>query len=94
MDHAINHCGMRDAIQRKMDKEDFLEAVMERSAAIVTGELACKATKPHALAGVELVAQVVAAQVKAEGARKVANDMGVELDQLIKQAQGEHISSC
>ncbi|MDO8669497.1 MAG: hypothetical protein Q7K65_04345 [Candidatus Buchananbacteria bacterium] len=91
---VINHCGMTDAIESKLSKEDFMEAVMERSAAIVESEIAGSGSQPHELAGVELVAQVVAQAVKLEGARKVADDVGADLARLINQAKSEHISSC
>lgn len=93
---AINHCGMTAEAQNAgYTKEDFQEAVMERAGQLVTKAITGEDPgSPHGLAGVELVATAVANAIVEEGARQVAQDLGVNLGELKKLAQSTHISIC
>ncbi len=93
-DYAINHCDLRDKIKSVMSREDFKEAVMERTGEIVSATQGGTSKKAHKLHGVELVAQSIARSVIDEGAKMVAEDMGVDIDQLKELAASEHISFC
>lgn len=94
-DHAINHCGMVGELQdANVSREDFQEAVMERTGAIVTEMCGGETTERHQHQGVELVANVIAREVTRRGAEMVCSDMGVDLSRLIELAKSEHISSC
>lgn len=94
--NAINHCGMRDEVKfdAKLSPEDFNEEVMKRAEEIVVSAHQGITTKPHKVAGVELVAYVVAQTVIREGARQVAEDVGSDLERLEALAKSEHISFC
>lgn len=94
MSYAINHCEMRNKIKDQMDREDFMEAVMERSGQIVVEIREGKQGKPHHLRGVEIVAWSVALATLEAGAREIASDMDVSLADLKAQASSAHISSC
>ena len=95
--YAINHCQMEGDMKKAgMDKEDVMEAIMERSGTIVASRLAGKEHEgqPHNMPGVELVARVVAGSVMKAGAERLADDFGINLAELKKHAASEHISSC
>jgi len=106
-EHVINHCGQREAIEQAgLDRAGFMEAVMERTGVLVreaqTGgtpvgskqKSALVKSEPHALAGIELTAHVVAEAVLRAGAAKLCADFEVNLDTLIEHASSTHISSC
>jgi hypothetical protein len=93
--YAINHCELVEEIRNKnLDSDDFKEEVMNRVPGIIESIKTGKTTKPHKLAGVELVAFSLAIHVIEEGARQIASDLDVDLDRLKKHAVSEHISSC
>ena len=95
MAHAIDHCGMRDQIKAKMKSADFKEAVLARVGKIIDGINTGKSAQAHALPGVELVAQAVAAKVVAAGAAQVYVDVtGEKLDDFATLASSQHISGC
>src|SRR3989344_7763106 len=94
-DHAINHCGQRDAIRyAKLTPDDFREEVMVRVGTIVSDVQAGKQSEPHKLPGIEMTAMVVANQVLLAGAKRLCSDLHVNLDELMQHAQSTHISSC
>lgn len=93
---VIDHCDMRDAIERAgMSTADVQEAVMERAGQIVARTLNGKGPGVvHKLAGVELLAAAVAASVIDAGAAKLAQDFELDLGALKAHAASEHVSSC
>ncbi len=93
---VIDHCDMRDAIERAgMKADDIQEAVMERAGQIVAGTLSGEGSgQPHELAGIELLAIPVAFSALGAGARKLAADFGLDLGTLKQHAASEHVSSC
>lgn len=95
MGYSINHCEQRDNIKRMgLSSDDFKEVVLVRVGAIVSDAQSGKQSKPHKLAGVEMVAQVIAHKVLHQGARELCNDFDVNLDRLAEHASATHISSC
>ncbi len=96
MAHAIDHCDLYAEIARKMTADDFKEEVMSRTAQLVTDAQTGngKVSKPHKLAGVELVARSVAQSVIDAGARQIAEDLRVDIGELKELAASTHISSC
>ena len=98
MDHAINHCQLVDeARDAQVDTVTFQEQVLERAHQLVldrTGAGGEKASEPHQLRAIEVAAVAVADHVIQEGARQIASDFRVSLDDLKDHAAAEHISSC
>lgn len=95
--HPIDHCDMQARIKGKgLSREDFQEVVMERAETLIREDLNPKGRRSsaHELAGVELVARAVATSVIDQGASRLSQDFGVDLEDLKRQAGSQHISSC
>ncbi|MBI4020895.1 MAG: hypothetical protein HY369_01495 [Candidatus Aenigmarchaeota archaeon] len=92
---VIDHCTFTGKIQEAMSADDFKEAVMARAGQIVASVLkGDNGSKPHKLAGVEVVAASIARSVIEGGAGAICRDMDVSLVQLRELARSTHISFC
>lgn len=92
--YAINHCDLTREILAQMSSEDYTEQVMNRVAEVVADIRDGQTSKPHELRGIEVTAQSIAWNVVHEGARMIASDLDVDIEQLKTLASSQHISSC
>lgn len=93
-DYAINHCGITAQVSDAMSSADFQEQVMERVGEKLTAMQGGQEEPASEYAAVEIVANVIATKVAEQGAKEVTDDLGLDLDRMIRHAQSKHISGC
>ncbi|NTW45725.1 MAG: hypothetical protein HGB18_01560 [Candidatus Moranbacteria bacterium] len=95
MGHAINHCGMRDAIKEaQMEEADIMEEAIMHADKIIKAKLLGGNAEPHKMPGIQLLAIVIADSSLAAGAENLSADFGIDLDDLRNHAASEHVSYC